>query len=174
MCCCGRILLSSNKKKYYFQRGAHKRGLSPSHPKELPPPGHGVWGAAGVLLCPRFLLNSSASGWRSGPRSFPLTVSPQLPGGFSCAVDVAPGRCPLRTTGILSVILPPRHRGSWGPSSSSLLLPAKENNCWSQCSLTPNSLAQWKGPRRSMKLLSLTPLARPPKPQFVLVLRNCT
>lgn len=58
--------------------------------------------------------------------------------------------------------LSPRHHGSWGPSSSSLLLHRKENKCRSCCSLTPDSLVQWRGTRRSTKPLSHTPPALPP------------
>ena len=64
--------------------------------------------------------------------------------------------------------LSPRHRGSWGPSSSSLLLPRKENKCWSWCSLTPDPLTQWRGTRRNMKPLNHTPPALPPRASICL------
>lgn len=129
-------------------------------------------GSCSALGYSRVMLCNSAPGWRICPRSFLLTVSPQLPGGFSCLADMAPGRCSLRTTGILSTI------GSsaclqgimapGGPSSSSLLLPRKEKKRWSRCSLTPDSLARWRGTGRNVKPLSHAAPTLPPRASICL------
>lgn len=106
LCCCGRILLSSNK-KIISDEVPIKEDCLPLHPKQLPPWGSGSGvplGSCSALGHSSVILHNPASRWRICPRSFLLTVFPQLPAGFSCLADMAPGRCPLRTTGILSAI----------------------------------------------------------------------
>lgn len=88
------------QRKFFFQQGAHKRGpsSSPSSTEGSCPWSRGS--GCGVLLgllCPQLLLSNTAHLCIRAE-----DLSPQVPGVLCCLADVAPGRCPPRTTGILS------------------------------------------------------------------------
>lgn len=123
------------------------------------------------------ILHNSASGYRICPHSFLLTVSLQLPGGFSCWIDMATGRCPLRITGILTIT------GSsaclqdiTAPGDHPYPLccsPGKEIHVKAVVTLLPASSLTGRRQGGSWTTWATHSWYCLPEPQFVLVQRNC-